>query len=277
MSTTEIEIAIPAPGASLAGTIHRPAGRVRAAVVLNPATGTPAGFYAAFARWLAAERDCAVLLYDHRQFGRSPGPRGRAATATMTDWGIRDQQAARDWLARRVEAPLWVIGHSLGGLMLPFQTGLSGIARVVTVGSGAVHLSDHPWPYRAVAAAFWHGPGRLAAAALGHVPGRLMGIDPTVSVPRGVYRQWRIWCTSRGFTAADPDLPGPDPSGLVAPMRLVAAADDDLCPPAAVWRLMRHYPQAPKEQLTLRPTRGPIGHHGAFRRANAHLWPALVD
>jgi predicted alpha/beta hydrolase len=265
------------PGsAPLVGTLFQPAGRSRAALVLHGATGTPAGFYRAFASWAAEERDLTVLTYDYRGIGASPAlPRH---PASMGDWGIADQQQARDWLrAQAPRQPLWVLGHSLGGMMLPFQWGLEEIDRVITVAAGAVHWTDHPWPYRAQALAFWFGPGALSARLLGRIPGPVMGLSRDISIPRAAFLQWRRWCTQRGFHASDPDLPAADPSGLRAPVKMVAVADDDLCPPASVWRLMRAYPQAYRTQLTLHPTAGPIGHHGAFRRANAAHWPDLLD
>ncbi len=79
-------VTIRAQGAKLAGRLTLPPGAVRAAVVLHPATGAPAGFYSAFATWLAAERDCAVLTYDYRDLGAS-------ATA-RTFW-----QGPMPWLA----------------------------------------------------------------------------------------------------------------------------------------------------------------------------------
>ncbi|KIT14454.1 alpha/beta hydrolase family protein [Jannaschia aquimarina] len=278
MSTPTAEDVVIPGHAPLAGCLIMPGGTPRAACVIHAATGTPAGFYRAFADWLAGERDVAVLIYDYRDFGRSARGPIRHSRATMSDWGINDQQTARDWLAARLpDIPIWVIGHSLGGMMLPFQMGLAGISRVVTVASGAVHLMDHPWPYRAFAASFWFGVGAAAHRTLGYVPGRLVGLPGDVAIPGGVFTQWRRWCTRAGFHAADPNLPGPDPSALTCPTRMVAVADDALCPPKSVWRLMRAYPQAPKRQLVLRPTDEPIGHHGVFRRRHAALWPELVD
>ena len=82
----------------------------------------------------------------------------------MADWGVQDQPAAQAALkARLPDTPLWVIGHSLGGFMLPFQPDTAEIARLITVASGAAYVGDHPWPYRAMALLFWYGPGPLAA------------------------------------------------------------------------------------------------------------------
>lgn len=268
----DVTIGGPAP---LAGTLFRPGRAPRAAVVIHAATGTPAGFYHAFAEWLAAERGMAALAYDYRGTGRSaPAPR-----ATMSDWGIADQQAARDWLAAALpDAPLWVVGHSLGGMMLPYQTGLDRVARTICVASGAVHLSDHPWPYRAVAASFWFGPAALAARLLGRVPGRIAGLRGDVSIPAPAFRQWRTWCTDRRFHGADPALPAPDATALGGPVRLVAVEDDALCPPRAVWRLGdRLYGGTMRERRSLAPQGAAIGHHGVFRRAHARRWPDLVD
>ena len=243
------EVSIPAPGAVLAGRLFRPPGRAAAAMVLNGATGVPARFYAAFAEW-AAERGIACLIWDYRDFAASGSPRG--SSATMTDWGVHDQQAARDWLATAIpDAPLWVLGHSLGGMMLPYQTGLAGIERVILVACGAVNVHDHPWPYQAFARAFWSWPMRATARGFGYLPLRALRLGH--DIPAGVYRQWRDWCVSLRFQADDPDLPPPDADALTCPMRVVAAADDALCPPAAAWRMMAAYPMAWKRQVVLRP------------------------
>lgn len=273
------EIRFRAGGATLAGRLFLPGQRPRAAVVIHGAAAVPQGFYRGFADWLCAQ-GFAVLTYDYRDFGASARGPARQAAATMADWGLQDQPAAQAELERRLPGlPVWAIGHSLGGVMLPFQPGASRLARVIVVASGLVRLSDHPWPYRAAAAAFWYGPGPLATAALGYLPSWFLGGG--ADLPAGVYWQWRRWCTQAGFWLGDVgrQLPAPDWGAVRAPVKLVAVADDDMVPPAAVWRTMTIYPEAPKRQLVLRPEApgAPrIGHMGAFRRANAALWPQII-
>jgi predicted alpha/beta hydrolase len=263
----------------LAGRMFLPGGRPRAAVVLHGATGVPHGFYRGFAEWLTGQ-GLAVLTYDYRDFGESARGPLKASPATLTDWGIQDQPAAQAELERRLPGvPVWAIGHSLGGVMLPFHPGAGRLKRVIVIGSGLVHLSDHPWPYRAAAAAFWFGPGPLATALLGYLPGRRLGMG--ADLPAGVYWQWRRWCIRRGFLLGDvgSGLPAPDWQSVTAPVKFVAIADDDTVPPEAVWRAMTLYPEARKRQLVLRPDTPAsprIGHMGAFRRANAHLWPSIL-
>ncbi|MEM9794899.1 MAG: alpha/beta fold hydrolase [Pseudomonadota bacterium] len=273
----EMAVTVPSYGASLQGTLFLPSSaRPRAYALINGATGVPARVYASFARWLADMQGIACLTYDYRDFGRS----GAVADspATMTDWGIHDQQAARDWLSEKAEkSPLWVIGHSLGGMMLPYQLGLSSIDRVIVVAAGAVHVSDHPWPAQLAVRLFWT-PGLTAISRrMGYFPGRLLrqGTD----IPVGVYAQWRLWCTSKGFHRADPDLPAGAADGLACPMKVVAVSDDVLCPPATVWRLMQVYPEAHKRQLTLYPEDyglRTIGHINVLTERSADVWPDII-
>lgn len=265
--------------AELSGTLHWPAGTPIAAIVLHGATGVPHRYYRHFAAWLS-EQGYACLTYDYRDFGASSVGPLKGSKTTMAEWGIQDQSAAQRYVeAKFPKAPLWVIGHSLGGLMVPFQEGASRIKRLITVASGPVHLSDHPWPYRGVAMAFWYGPGPLATWMMGYLPAKILGIGR--DLPADVYWQWRRWCTTRGFYLSDVGhgLPVPDWRAFTGKMKVVAIKGDDLAPPAAVWRGMQSYPEARKRQLTVRADEfglKDIGHIGVFEPKNAAVWPSLI-
>lgn len=264
----------------LHGRLYRPAGAPKAIAVLHGAVGVPQAYYARFATWLSTERGIACLTYDYSDFGASRRGGTAASRVTLTDWGLTDQPAAAAEARRLVpDAPLWVLGHSFGGAMLAFHPAGPEVARIVTVASGLPGLGDHPWPYRALALAFWYGHVPLATRLAGYLPARLTGFG--ADLPAGVYWQWRDWCLARGFYLADVGrrLPLPDPNAVTAPAKIVAVADDDMVPPAAVWRLMAMYPEARKRQLVLRPAEHGlrrIGHLGPFHARSAALWPALV-
>lgn len=272
---SDTAVSLPGPAGQLAGrllSVPQP----RLVVQINAATAVPAGYYAGFARWLAAERQAAVLIWDYRDFGASGDP--RHSGATMADWGVHDAAAARAWLRGRFpDLPLWVIGHSLGGLALPFQPDLGTITRVITVAAGPVHLRDHPWPMRAGIAAMWYGHGRALTALLGYLPGRRLGLGADVPAP--VFRQWRRWCTRDGSCLADPAMPPLTSAGLRAEVTLLAFADDGMVPPAAVWRLGNWMGKAPITRRLITPAEyglGSIGHIGAFASRNRAVWPALI-
>ncbi len=261
--------------ARLRGTLYR-AARPRAAAVLHGATGVPARYYRHFAAWLADE-GVTCLTYDYSDFGASADGHVRRSRATLRDWGLRDQPAAQAALERLCpDLPVWVIGHSIGGMMLPFQGGAGRVARLIAVAAGPVHLSDHPARWQVLARMFWYGQGPLAAALFGYLPGRALGLG--ADLPAGVYWQWRRWCTSRGFWLSDVGgrLPMPDFAAFRGDLRVVAVADDGMVPPRASWRLMALYPEAWKRQAVLRPVAGPIGHIAAFAPRNAALWPQIL-
>lgn len=265
---------------TLIGRLVHPRGAPKAVAILNGATGVKARFYEPFADWLAAEKGIACLTYDYRDFGASAKDHVRSSSAKMSDWGVHDQQAARDWIARVMPGvPIWVIGHSLGGFMLPFQRDLDKIARVITVASGPVNIRDHPWPYQGLARLFWFGHAPIAAKLVGYLPGKRLGFGP--DLPSGVYWQWRKWCTRPGFFADDfgAALSYPDWTGVTCPVKVTAVADDDLVPTKAVWRLMDFYRAAPVSQCVLRPQAfgfDRIGHIDAFATANAACWDTLI-
>jgi predicted alpha/beta hydrolase len=278
----EVEgIDIRSPGALLRGQIFRPKRQPRAALVLHGATGAPAGFYRAFAEWAATERDLAVLTYDYRDFGASARRPIKGSRATLADWGRLDQGAALSTLAATFpNSPLWVLGHSLGGLWLGWHEAMTRVERSIIIGAGLTHVSDHPVNFRWKARLFWSAPVQGLAGAMGYLPGRLTGLN--ADLPLGVYRDWRRWCLTPGWHLSDVGrtLPLPDQHRVRGNLRVIAVADDELVPPAAVWRAMSLYPQAVKHQKVLRPADfglATIRHIPPFHRRNATLWPAILD
>ncbi len=274
------EIRINSGEHALSARLFRPLGKPRAVVIINGATGVRQRYYAAFATWLAVERGLACVTYDYRDFGASQAGPLRSSRATMADWCVHDPAAVRDHVWSLLPGvPIWHLGHSVGGMGLAFQDGASRLDRVITVASGPVHLRDHPWPYRALAAAFWYGPAPLATRVMGYLPGHALRVGP--DLPKGVYWQWRKWCTTRGFFMGDvgETLPYPDWNAVTCPVRVVAVADDDLVPPRAVWRSMGFFRNAVVTQKVLKPARyglGEIGHVGMFAESARACWDDVL-
>ncbi|WP_028030059.1 alpha/beta hydrolase family protein [Gemmobacter nectariphilus] len=272
---TEDEVRIMGPGGPLAGRLILPEAPDKA-IVINAATAVPAGYYAPFARWLASEHSAAVLIWDYRDFAASGDP--RRSRATMADWGVHDAAAVRRWMGQRCPGlPLWVIGHSLGGLALPFQPDLHLVDRAIIVAAGPVALREHPWPLRAGIAAMWHGYGPAAVALLGYFPGRRMMLG--ADVPGPAFRQWRRWCTTDGSCLADPDMPPLASPALSCPVTLISFSDDGMVPAPAVTRLADWMPKAAVTRRLIAPQDHgvhSIGHIAAFASRNRAVWPALV-
>ena len=106
---------------------------LRGAVLIVPAMGVAQEYYARFAAWLAGE-GFVVATFDYRGTGRSRPAAMRNSLrgfeATVFDWArldcgalLRGLQGLRDEGEAAQSLPIYWIGHSLGGQILPFVPG----------------------------------------------------------------------------------------------------------------------------------------------------------
>ncbi|AXT37171.1 alpha/beta fold hydrolase (plasmid) [Phaeobacter sp. LSS9] len=230
------KVTIPYAGSTIIGTFYQASGTPRASLVLNGATGVPQRFYRHFAQW-AVQQGLNVLTYDYRDFGESLNRHQKDSPLTMADWMLDDQSAALSALMNLApHGPIWVLGHSLGGLGVAFHDYDPRVTRITTIGSGFAYHWDHPWSYRPLVLTFWFLLGPLATALMGYLPGKSLGFGS--DLPAGVYWQWRRWCTRRDFFASDigSALPRPDYKRPLPQLRICVAKDDVVVPPSGVQR-----------------------------------------
>lgn len=273
------EIFINAEGAQLVGHYFPALGSCRAALVLNGATGVPQRYYRHFAQW-AATQGVSVLTYDYRDFGASQRRHPRQSKATFADWLLRDQAAAQDELAKLVpDGALWVLGHSLGGLGVPFHAYDPRVERVITVGSGFGHYTDHPWSYRPKVLAFWFLLGPIATRLAGFLPGKSLRLG--ADLPANVYWQWRRWCIRRDFYLSDigQTLPSAAFSKAIPSLRMCVARDDVVVPPIAVQRYAQAMAGSGAQFIEFAPEAygvESLSHIEILGRQNDALWRDLV-
>src|SRR5262245_52193391 len=107
-------------GHFISASWFRPAGEPRAAVLIVPAMGVPQRFYAPFAGWLA-ERGYLVATFDYVGMGLSRNGHLRDLDVDILDWARHDCSTMLSLVANAAgDKPLYWIGHSLGGQILPF-------------------------------------------------------------------------------------------------------------------------------------------------------------
>jgi predicted alpha/beta hydrolase len=249
------------------------------AVVVHPATGVLSGYYAAFANWLAVNHNAVVLTYDYRDFGGSARRPVREATANMSDWGIRDQEAALAYILECFgHLPVRIVGHSLGAQWLAFHKDIGRVDRVVAVASGPNYWLDQPLSYLPAVVWFWWLAGPLTTKVIGYLPGWLgFGAD----LPKDVYWQWRRWCLSREFSRPEwgMSLPSPKLNEARFHLTLLPVADDVMIPPLMVRRLPTFYPHARvQEDLIVPKDFGlkEIGHLRVFAPRSKAVWPRIA-
>ncbi|MEM8795594.1 MAG: alpha/beta fold hydrolase [Pseudomonadota bacterium] len=275
----EVEVRVGA--AHISGRLFKTTENPERAIVLHPATGVSQKFYSDFALWLAEARNAAVLTYDYRGMGMSRGDHPiRSVEIKMSDWGIEDQNAALNYVCTRFpDLPIWVVGHSLGGMYLRWHESIGRVERVITVCSGPAYFLKHPWSYMPAVIWFWFIGGPLFTRLKGYMPGKLTGLGS--DLPASVYWQWRRFCLSRSFywkhLGSASSNPPPLPESCH--MRAVSMADDKTVTPAMVSALQTLYEGHKIDFQHVLPSDfglSRIGHIRVFSKRNAATWPALI-
>jgi predicted alpha/beta hydrolase len=266
--------------AHLAGTVFGDPTTACMAVVIHPATGVPASYYAHFASWLARSHHAIVLTYDYRDFGRSAHRPLRNIQTSMSDWGIIDQEAALRHLVRHFgHLPVRIIGHSLGAQWLAFHADIDKVDRVVAVAAGPAFWLHHAPSYMPTILWFWWIGMPFLTLLFGYMPGKRTGLG--ADLPGNVYWQWRRWCLSPHFSRPDwgKALPMPKPEKARFHLTLVPIADDVMIPPAMVRKLAAFYPEALiSEDLIIPSDEGlkEIGHLRLFSPRCRAFWPRIA-
>ncbi|CDF83363.1 hypothetical protein PKB_2016 [Pseudomonas knackmussii B13] len=263
-----------AQGQSLASLWYQPLGEMRGAALIVPAMGVEQRFYAAFAGWLA-ERGYLVVTFDYHGMGQSRRGSLREVKANVVDWGRLDCSAVLSAVAEAAgDKPLYWIGHSLGGQILPFVDGRARITRAFSIASGSGYWRDNTAGLRSRAWLLWHLIAPVVTPLLGYFPGRRLGI--VGDLPRGVIEQWRRWCLHPQYALGEGEQMRIRYSAVHTPIVSLSFTDDEMMSQRSTEALLGFYQSAPKVNRRIAPEQlgvKRIGHFGFFRPQFAEsLW-----
>lgn len=202
-------------------------------VLVLPALGVPARFYAQLAEQLAA-RGLEVAVLELRGTGDSPLRASRRCDFGFAELLDEDVPAALHSLGcARDGLPVWLLGHSLGGHLAVITAGRmpEEIDGLMLVACGS------PWR-EAYRDATRRKIGALCAlipvcnALLGYFPGDRIGFGGRQ--PRRMMRDWRTLALSGRYSAEgiDDDLEAGIPR-YAGPVLSLRMADDAFAPEAA--------------------------------------------
>lgn len=269
------EAIITADGYPIRGRFFTPAGAGAGSVLIVPAMGAPQVYYAPFAAWLAA-RGFLVATFDYRGTGASRPPRLRGFQTDLFDWARLDCSAMVAALARRApQQPLYWIGHSLGGQIVPFILHREKIAKVIAIATGSGYWRELAPPLKWRVGWLWYVAAPLAVALCGYFPGRRL--RKVGDLPKGVLAQWRRWCLHPAYAVgAEGETVRAQYAALRAPITFLAFTDDELMPARNVDALLGFYANAPRTLKWIAPHAvgaHRIGHFGFFRPTfETSLW-----
>ncbi len=181
--------------------------------------------------------------------------------------------------ARVPGAPLYWIGHSLGGQILPLVPNHARVAKAITVATGSGYWKENAAPLRKKAWLLWHVIAPLTLALFGYFPGRRIGIVGDLPAP--VMRQWRRWCLDPEYVVgAEGSEVRKAYAAVHAPIVSLSFADDEFMSARNTESIHGFYLNAPRTMKRLQPAdvgaRG-IGHFGFFRASfEDALWRGVL-
>jgi predicted alpha/beta hydrolase len=265
-------------GESLVLRTFDPPGEPRAAIIVPCAMGVAQNFYARFAEWLASQ-GYLVATFDYRGIGLSAPKSLRGYRVSIFDWATQDCAAVIEFVKQRLpSAPLYWIGHSLGGQLLGLIPNRDRIDRVMTVATGSGYWRENAWKTRRFVWWLWYVAAPLAVSIAGYFPGKRL--RKVGDLPAGVMSQWRRWCLSREYVvSAEGEQVRAAYASVRTPMLSLSFTDDEMMSARGIRSLHGLYTGAPIEYRRIAPSdigAPHIGHFGFFRpQFERTLWPLV--
>lgn len=266
-----------ADGYPLSAVRYTGSASASATIIVAGATGVAQRFYRRFAEYAASD-GYDVVTVDYRGLGASAPSDLRGFDMDYGDWARLDLDAVIGAVADA--RPLFIVGHSYGGVAFGLVPNIAAVDAIYTFGSGA---GWHGWMPRREAArvlALWHVVGPVATRATGVMPGSLIGLG--ADMPLGVYRGWKRWTRHRRNFFDVPEMaPEADAAARVSiPVAAANSVDDVWALPRSRDALMSGYASIDLTPIDVVPRErrlGPIGHTGYFREAAKPLWADALD
>ncbi len=239
--------------------------------IIMPAMGVPASWYAPLAGVLGRQGLQAVTA-DLRGHGESSLRASRSVDFGFHEMVIQDLPAVVAATARRFpQAPIYLLGHSLGGQMSVLYTSLfpGRVAGIVLVSSCSVYFRGWTFPTNLTilfgTQLAW-GISRL----LGYYPGRRLGFGGREA--RTMVRDWAHNARTGRYEPANCscDLEAAL-ARVITPVLAISLAGDHLAPFRAIRYLCKKLKKAPVHYLHLGADEMPAGGRNHF------TWVAHAD
>jgi predicted alpha/beta hydrolase len=265
-------------GYRLAINLFEPKRPARGAVLIAPAMGTPQSYYGSFARWLA-QNGFITLTFDYRGSGTSLSQPLPGFMADIHTWA-GDTGAALAALGERAQTlPIILIGHSLGGQIVPIVPGHERLAQIITIATGSGYWRDNAPQAKWPALFLWLVITPIVLPIFRYFPGKRMKI--VGNLPRKVMEQWRKWCLNPEYLVG---VEGADVrrrfENLITPIVSISFSDDELMSDRGIKIMHSFYKNAKCEMVVVKPQDyglKRIGHFGFFRPdLGKILWNDLI-
>jgi predicted alpha/beta hydrolase len=272
------QMLLTADGVEISARFYGEGSSEKGAVLVVPAMGTPQSYYQPFATWLASQ-GYTVVTFDYRGIGASRTGRLAGLRANILDWARLDCAAVMDALAAHAPAaPLYWIGHSLGGQILPFVPNHARLSKAVMVASGSGYWRENAAPARRYVLWLWYVVAPVAVALCGYFPGK--ALRKVGDLPKGVMMQWRRWCLHPQYALGDGEATRAQFAAVTTRIVALSFQDDEYLSFRSMESLGSFYTNASVSIKRITPKDvglQRIGHFGFFRaQFQSALWSTYL-
>ena len=262
------------PAHEIAIRFFEPSGDLAGTVVIAPAMGIKQDYYAALASWLS-KKGFLVATFDYRGTGLSLEGSLRGFEADIFDWANDGSSVVDALVARAPDKPIYWIGHSLGGQIVPFVKNIDIVSKVITVACGSGYWLESTWQVKLRAWWLWFVVVPFTLPLFGYFPGKRLRI--VSDLPKNVMAQWRRWCLNSEYcVGAEGHWAKLRFAAFQIPIISFAIEDDEMISRKNFESLHSFFTQAPLKMQQITPAEigvDRIGHFGFFRRKfEQSLW-----
>lgn len=253
-------------GVALALRVYGPSGPATASVVIGGAMGVRQDFYTGFAEWLASQ-GLRVTTFDYRGSGDSAPASLKGYRADLFDWARDYEAVVAHAKAALPEAPLYLLGHSLGAQLPGLFERPERVAGLLSVAAGSGYWRENAPQLKRIVPYFWFVLVPLATRLCGYFPGKRL--RKVGDLPAGVILQWRKWCLHPRYSVgAEGQAVGASYGRVRFPVLAWSMTDDELMTLRGTHSLVGLYANAPQRIEAIAPQQVAarrIGHFGFFR------------
>ena len=249
-------------------------------LVITSATGVLQKYYARFAHFFAL-KGLVVYTFDYHGIGKSSGSEAdiKSNTSTIISWG-RNDLATVVAVAKNENptAKLTLVGHSLGGQLLGFNTNYNMVDKVVLVACQTGYWKYFDSIHKIKMLFFWYVMIPVLTPIFGYFPAKKLGLFE--NLPKPMVYQWSRWGKKPDYFMQYYDNENFFFDKLEIPLLALSFSQDSFAPkPAVDWlaaqyknaRIKRVHHQAKKEERH-------VGHFGFFKSwAQEPYWEQCLN
>jgi len=249
-------------------------------IVISSAIGVPQKFYIKFATFLA-NKGFLVFTYDYRGIGQSKPKSLKGFNANFIDWADKDFMAVTKYINQNYPThDKYLIGHSIGGIILGLSKAYESYQKFVTIGSQFGYIKNFQEKDKLKIKTFFKVIIPVLTPIYGYFPSPKVGMGEPL--PKGIAYDWKRIILGKESILGYADQTQNYYSEIRQPMFILSLNDDYMAPPKTVDLFANLVMKnAKKKRLNLHPKDyglKAIGHMDFFREKNKDtLWDIPLE